>query len=190
MSKRFILVLLAIFFVWGIALAATPGFRLGPGRGQIIEMPFQSDPPKKFRMVRWVGVGQAESVLAKDSIVVWDKTIDDGVTINTTTTSGDSAVAGIIVQAALTQDTADNTAVQDIGRDNWTWLQTYGLSQVDLSSTSGVGAGAAMGTGPTAGTAALFLPSTSVSTQQGYAGFFFDTAAASATDVECFIRTE
>lgn len=196
MSRRIIFVLLAVLFIAGTAFAATSGNRLSPGRGEIVQMPYPSDPPKKFRLVRFVGTGATESELAKDSIVVWDKTIDDGVTIGTTTTSGDSSVAGVIVQACLTQDTADNTAVQDIGRDNWTWLQTYGLSQVDLSSNSAVVAGGAMGTSTTAGAATIYLsPRTetvwsTATLNEGYAGFFFDAAAASATDVECFIRTE
>lgn len=197
MSRKLLLVLLAILFVWGMAFAATPGTRTSPGRGEIIEMPYQSDPPKKFRVVRWVGTGATESELAKDSIVVWDTTIDDGVTINTTTTSGDSAVAGIIVQAALTQDTADNTAIQDIGRDNWTWLQTYGLCEVDLASTVAVVAGGAMGTSATAGAATRYLytmtPTTIGLSDRnigGYAGFFFDDAIASTTNVQCFLKVE
>lgn len=189
MSKRIILVLLAVLFIAGIAFAETPGYRLSPGRGEIIQMPFQSDPPKKFRMVRYIG-GLTASTLAADSIVVWDTVTDDGVTVNTTTQSGDSSVAGILVQAIMTQDTTSNTAVQDIGKDNWSWLQTYGLSQVDMSGTTTVLAGSAMGTSGTAGKATMFMPSTTNSLAQGNAGFFLDAAAASSTDVECFVRTD
>jgi hypothetical protein len=190
MSKRIFLVLLAVLFIGGTAFAATSGNRTSPGRGEIVQMPFQSDPPKRFRLVRWVGAGATESTLAKDSIVVWDTTLDDGITINTTTTSYDSSVAGILVTAALTQDTVDNTAVEDIGKDNWAWLQTYGLSQVDIGASQNVEAGGAMGTSTTAGGAGRFLASTSASTAEGYAGFYFDAAAAGATDVECFVRCE
>lgn len=189
MSRKFILVLLAVLFIAGTAIAATPGDRTSPGRGEISTMPYPSDPPKKFRVVRFVGTAGG-SAQAKDSIVVWDSTLDDGITINTTTTSGDSTVAGVLVTAALTQDTADNTAVQDIGKDNWAWLQTYGLSQVDTSSAVAIVAGGAMGTSTTAGAATMFLPSTTSPNVQGYAGFFFDAASAGATDVECFVKTE
>ena len=188
MFKKLIFIALAILFVWGIAFAATPGTRTSPGRGEIIEMPYQSDPPKIFRVVRYVGTAGG-SALAADSIVVWDLTLDDGITINTTTTSSDSSVAGILVTAALTQDTADNTAVQDIGKDNWAWLQTYGISQVNVDTVIDV-AGAAMGTSTTAGEAAMFAPDTAKSKENGYAGFFFDTATAGDDDVQCFIKTE
>ena len=187
MSKKILLVLLAVLFMAGTAFATDPGYRSSPGRGEIVQMPFQSDPPKRFRLVRFLGPLVTE--LAKDSIVVWDTTVDDGVTIATTTTSGDSSVAGIIVQTVLSQDTADNTAVEDIGLQNWTWLQTYGLSQVDLGSSGIATAGSAMGTSATAGGASLFVGNLLPSTQ-GYAGFFMDTAAAAGTDVECFVRTE
>lgn len=191
MSRRIILVLLAVLFIVGIAFATTPGTRTSPGRGEIVQMPYQSDPPKRFRVVRYVGTAGGDA-LAADSIVIWDLTLDDGITINTTTTSGDSAVAGILVTAALTQDTADNTAIEDIGRDNWAWLQTYGLSQVDISAAAVV-AGNAMGTSATAGAATKYGydgQATVASLKQGYAGFFFDSAAASATDVQCFIKVE
>ncbi len=188
--RKLFLVLLAVLFIAGTALAATSGNRTSPGRGEIIEMPFPSDPPKIFRLVRWVGAGATESTLAKDSIVVWDTTIDDGVTINTTTTSYDSSVAGILVTAALTQDTVDNTAIQDIGKDNWAWLQTYGLSQVYIGASQNVEAAGAMGTSTTAGGSGRFLGSTTASTAQGNAGFYFDAAAAGATDVECFVRLD
>jgi len=190
MLKRLLLVSLAILLLSGIAFAVTPGGGKSPGRGELVEMPYQSDPPKRFRVVRYLGTQDTDGI-AKDSIVVWDTTIDDGVTINTTTTSGDSTVAGILVQAILTQDVVDNTAIQDIGRDNWSWLQTYGLSQVDLSAAA-VSAGDAMGTTATAGAGGRYTATTGYgnSNQQGYAGFFFDAAAASATDVECFVKTE
>lgn len=190
MSRKIFLVLLAVLFIAGAAFAATPGNRTSPGRGEIATMPYPSDPPKIFRIVRWVGTGATESELAKDSIVVWDKTLDDGITIATTTTSGDSSVAGILVTAALTQDTTDNTAVQDIGKDNWAWLQTYGISQVDLGSAATITAGDAMGTSATARLATAYVSGSTNSAKQGYAGFYFDSAAAGATDVECFVKTE
>jgi len=190
MFKKLMFLALAILFVCGVAFAE-PGDRTSPGRGEIVQMPYKSDPPKRFRVVRWVGVGASESELAKDSIVTWDIVRDDGITISTTTVSYDSAVAGILVTAALTQDTAGNTAEQDMGRDNWAWLQTYGKSQVDLSSTLvGVEAGDAMGTSSTAGKACRYYGNTVNPRGQGYAGFFYDDAAASATDVECFVKTE
>lgn len=189
--RKLLLVLLAVLFIAGTAFAATAGNRTSPGRGEIAQMPYPSDPPKRFRLVRWVGVGASESTLAADSIVVWDTTIDDGVTINTTTTSYDSSVAGILVTAALTQDTSDNTAVQDIGKDNWAWLQTYGKSQVNLCGNSAASAaGSAMGTSTTAGEANVFVASTSNPIANGYAGFFFDVVVAGVDDAEVFVKTE
>ena len=189
MFKKLTLILLAVLFVAGIAYAEA-GSRTSPGRGEIVQMPFQSDPPKRFRLVRYLGTTDTDGIAA-DSIVVWDTTIDDGVTINTTTTSWDSSVAGILVTAILTQDTSDNTAVEDIGRDNWAWLQTYGISQVNLAATSNPGtAGAAMGTSTTAGEASVLFASTTSAAAQGYAGFLFDASTAGDDDIQVFVRTE
>lgn len=174
----------------GIAFAL-PGYRMNPGTGDILgQGKYQSDPHKIFRMVRYVPPTFAGSAtLAADSIVVWDVTEDDGVTVTTTTTSHDSTVAGIISVQALTPDVDGNTAAEDRGKRNWTWLQTYGMAQVDIDTTV-TSAGEALGTGSSAGHAAPFLPSTSAPTLNGNAGFFYDAGATDATDIECFIMLD
>ena len=187
MFKKVPIFALAILFMAGIASAATPGYRQDPGAGDILgQGKYQSDPHKIFRMVRYVGTTFGGSTLAADSIVIWNLTEDDGVTVETSTTSYDSAVAGIIVTQALTQETDANTAAEDRGLRNWTWLQTYGKSQVNVLPAIPA-AGDAMATSTTAGEAGFFLSSTTDRRAQGNAGFFYDAAAAGADDVECFI---
>lgn len=193
MIKRILYILIAIALVSGVAFAETPGFRLNPGTGDILgQGKFQSDAHKIFRMVRYDQDGLAGSTLAADSIVVWDVTNDDGVTITTSTTSYDTTVAGIIVQQAVTQEIEANTAILDRGKRNWTWLQTYGLSQVDLQGPSGtigdtITAGDAMCISTTAGEAWVFIASTSNPRLQGKAGFFYDASNYGDDDVECFL---
>jgi len=181
----------ALLMMVGLAAAATPGYRQSPGAGDILgQKKNQSDAHKIFRMVRYVQADfEGAATLAADSIVIWNLTEDDGVTVTTTTTSSDSSVAGIIVTAALTQDTEDNTAIEDRGKDNWTWLQTYGLSQVDNLLILNV-AGEAMGTSTTAGEATSHIGSVTDPRAQGVAGFFYDTSAAAQEDVECFLTLD
>ena len=189
--KRISFIVLAILLVCGVAVAASPGYRQDPGTGDILgQGKYQSDPHKIFRMVRYDQVIMGASTLAADSIVIWDLTADDGITVTTTTTSSDSAVAGITVVATLTQETDGNTAVQDRGKRNWTWMQTYGLSQVNFVATVGRVsiAGASFGTSTTAGEAAQFLPHTTKPQLQGNAGFAYDAAAAGTDDVEVFLK--
>ena len=181
--KRIIVLVLAILLVMsGVAFADV---KSNPGIGDILgQGKLQSDPHRIFRMVRWGG----GSTLSADTIVVWDVTADDGVTITTTTTSRDSTVAGIIVSSSLSPDTASTTAVQDRGKRNWTWLQTYGKSDVSVATV--VTAGNAMGTSTTAGHATTFVASTNNASVNGNAGFFFDTANIGDASVECFIRLD
>ncbi len=196
MIRKLSLIIVAVLFMAGTAFAQTPGFRADPGIGDILgQSKLQSDAHKIFRMVRYVPVTYAGSTaLAADSIVVWDVTNDDGVTVTTTTLSSDSTVAGIIVQQALTPESGNenNTAAQDRGERNWTWLQTFGLSQVDLVATvSDSVAGEAMGTSTTAGEATVHQyagPAALDPLSQGMAGFFVDAATAGANDVEVFLR--
>ncbi len=195
MKKIFCLILVALLGA-GVAYAATPGYRLSPGIGEnksSAQGGTQSAPGKTFRMVRYVpAAGTANSAtLVTESIVVYDIISDDGVTVTTTTTSYDSAVAGIIAQVALTPVTLSNTAAQDRGNRNWTWLQTHGLAQVRVQTdTSTVTAGDAMSCGDVAGEAADYVGGGTDASTQGNAGFFYDTAAAGTDDVECFVMCE
>ncbi|HEC64907.1 MAG TPA: hypothetical protein ENI23_06430 [bacterium] len=188
MRKRIFSLLLVTLLVCGVAFGQS-GISRDPGVGEILgQRGYQDEGNKIFRMVRYIQVTIGDTVLPADSIVVWDTTADDGVTVTTTTTSDDSTVAGIIVQQALTQDTNGNTAVQDRGKDNWTWLQTYGKSQVDLVGTSFVpAAGNAMGTSTTKGEADSFLGSITDPTLMGKAGFFYDADTAGDNNVEVFL---
>lgn len=193
--RKFIYIFIAVLLIGGLSLgqafAVTPGYRQDPGTGDILgQGKYQSDPHKIFRMVRYVQLTHDNaSTVDADAIMVWSLQEDDGVTITTSTTSSDSTVAGIIVTRALTQDTDGNTAAQDRGKDNWTWLQTYGLSQADVASTGGVGqfAGSKFGTSATAGLIAGFVPNTTNPELNGAAGFVYDASAASATDIEVFL---
>lgn len=190
--RKYILSLFAVLLIVGQAFAATPGFRQNPGTGDILgESKYQADAHKIFRMVRYVPpTYNGATTLSANSIVVWDVTNDDGVTVTTTTTSSDSAVAGITVTQALTPDTSGNTAAQDVGHPNWTWLQTFGYTTVSMHSTLGVidTAGSAIGTSATAGLAAGYIPSTAFPYRNGNAGFAYDAAATGATGVEVFLN--
>jgi len=182
----------------GYVFAQTPGNRTGPGDGQLISMSYQNTAPKRFRVVRYLGTGvEAEATsatIAAESIVVWDTVVDDGVTIKLTTISGDTTVAGIIVNNCLTQDTSGNTAAQDRGKDNWTFLQTYGMAEVRVDASLGGFAGGAMGTGTTLGEASGWTSTNAAgigeSHRQGNAGFFMDNGTAGDDDVEVFLKCE
>jgi len=193
----------------------TPGYRIGPGAGFRPDSgKYPQDPHKTFRLVRYVQqVGGAVSnepdnendgvndggILSEDSIVVWHTSYDDGVTITTTGISQDSRVAGIIAVRVHGQtfENRGNAASDDVGKKNWTFLQTYGKAEVRLGSILAVTEGQAMGTSNQAGRATYFVATpkilntdASASVHQGFGGFFYDAGDASATDVECFVRCD
>ena len=195
--KKILYIALAVLLMGGQfvgqAFAASPGYEQNPGTGDILgQGKYQSDAHKIFRMVRYVpATYSGATTLGADSIVIWDLAADDGVTVTTTTTSSDTAVAGIITTQALTPDTDGNTAAQDRGKGNWTWLQTYGLSQVNLvTGGSAAQLGGAFGTSATAGEANNYLPSTTNPKTQGIAGFWYDIATAGDDDVQVFLNLE
>jgi len=190
--KRFISCFVAVLLIVGtasVALAQNRGSSQNPGTGDILgQGKYQSDAHKIFRMVRFVPpTFGGSTTLAADSIVIWDTGNDDGVTITTTTLSSDSRVAGIIVTQALTPEADGNTAVQDRGKQNWTWLQTYGLSQVNVAAAGNPLVGETFGTSTTAGEASMYVPNTTNPRILGVAGFFVDAATGGDNDVEVFI---
>ena len=198
MFKRILLLTLAVLLVAGTVYAQVPGYCQGPGTGDILgQKKYQDEPHKIFRMVRYVPVTWSGSAtLSADALVIWSLTEDDGITITTSTTSGDSAVAGIMATLCLTPDVTGNTAAQDVGKDNWGWLQTYGLAQCNLAGGAGVtdhilhGAGEAIGTSAKAGEMCPFTGQSTDARSQGMAGFAFDAAAAGLDDVEVFITLD
>lgn len=188
--RKLFLALLAVLFISGTVFAATPGYRQSHGTGDVLgQGKYPSEAHKIFRMVRYVQTTHdGAATLSAESIVVWNLEEDDGVTVTTSTTSYDSAVAGIIATQALTQETDAATAAADVGKRNWTWLQTYGMAEVFTAATAVTPtAGDAMGCSTTAGEAAPFVASTSDERANGNAGFYYDAATAGDNDVECFI---
>lgn len=192
MKKIFSVIVIISMLFCGVAIAS-PAYRQSPGIGDILgQGKLPSDPHRVFRMVRYVPLASGTAGSAKlsaDSICVWDTVSDDGVTVTTTTTSYDSAVAGIIVLDILTPDegTLGNTAVNDMGKRNWGWLQTYGLSEVTVQADGVASVKSALGTGSECGKASLFVGSTTSSTVQGNAGFYYDAVTTTKTDAEVFV---
>jgi hypothetical protein len=189
--NKIVVLFVAILLMAGLAIAATPGRDISPGRGDIAGNlgRYDSDAQKTFRLVRYVPAsGSANSAtLSADSLVIWDLVSDDGVTVTTTTTSASGAVAGIIVNAALTPATLGNTAKVDEGGRNWTWLQTYGLANVTFGDDAVIAAGASFGTDNAAGLASGFIGTAAVGRP---AGFVYDAVTASASDVQVFVVCE
>ncbi len=179
MRKRLFISFLFIAFllVGGVAFAG--------GIDQLGQGGFPSDAHIIYRFVR--NAGNAE--LAADTLATWDLSEDDGVTITTSTISGDSAVAGILKKAIAAQATSGNTAAEDIGKANWGLLQTYGLSQVNNAAGFTPNAGDAFSCSTTAGEAAPYSVGGlgATANQQGMAGFYYDSATSGEDDVEVFL---
>ena len=193
--KKILIVSLLVFFIAGQAFGATPGYRQSPGVGNIPDQGGQqSDPPKTFRMVRFVQSAHQADNITPDTLVIWQTlSEDDGVTVTTSNLSQDGRIAGVVVANGLTQETNGNTVAEDVGKRNWTWLQTYGVAEVTMSTGAKGLTGARLGIGTTnLGTAGTFTPDTDNygSTQFGDGGFFMEDGSWSETDVTVFLQCQ
>lgn len=196
--KKISIFLIAILLCFsGVAFAASStALQTSPGAGDIVAKHGSNMiADKTFRIVRYmptVGAGKAGDLvsLTKDSIVIWDFTSDDGVTITTTTTSNDPAVAGIVPVAIQTPEVFGQTLTEDLMCRNWGWLQTYGRSNVNMMTLGDSVAGGALGTGSTNGQAASYIASTTSGRTNGIAGCYLDAGTAGATGVEVFLKVQ
>jgi hypothetical protein len=180
--KKIIMISLAILLCGSMAFAATP-----PGKGDIMgQANFPSDPGKIFRLVRFVPASGSinSTTLSAESIVIWDTTSADGVTVTTTTTSSDARIAGIVVNDILTPENGalGNTAVQDLGKRNWGYIQTYGYAKAMFNSLGASVVGTSFGTSATAS------QSGSDSTAGTIAGVSLETTTSGETKV--FLRVD
>lgn len=64
------------------------------------------------------------ALISADRVVVWDSASDDGISVTTTTTSGDGLVAGITIDAI--PGSSSDSATTDMGYANWGRVQTWG----------------------------------------------------------------
>lgn len=184
MKKLFVIALIALFAMTGVVLAAGP---TGPGNaGDILgQGKYQWDSHRIYRLVHVSPGNNDADGIAAGSVVVWDDVLDDGVSVETTTTSGDGRVAGILATTVVSNDTsasANTRASDDAGlAANWGWLQTYGLYE-DATASAGaiITAADSICAGETAGSVAAWH-ATKSTTNAGIFGCALDTFTASGT---------
>lgn len=192
--KKYISLMLLVGFVLmqGVGFAATEPSDTGI-RKRVVGAS-ASVPTKVFQLVRFANRG-ANAIVNSGDVVVWDTNSDDGVTVALTTTSGDGSIAGIAVSQIVSPDSGSSSAADDEGRNNWGYIQVYGPALANITA-GGAGANGAV-TKP-------FITSTDSGVITGYVegevianalatrvgGFFLDTPAATATQVEVFVATE
>lgn len=112
--------------------------------------------PKVFfvaRYARTTALATSGNMISKDRVVVYDSTSSDGVTINYSTTSNDSLVAGVAMDN-IPGSSRDTTAAQDLSYPNWGRIQTWGFySGVSWDQSTSFG-GAALAAGVKVGVSA------------------------------------
>ena len=198
MFKKILSIALIAFFMAGsVCFAAGP---TGPGYpGEILgQNKYQYEAHRVFRLVHVSPGNNDADGIAAGSVVVWDDVLDDGVSVETTTTSGDARIAGILVTTVVSNDVLGSTntkASDDAGSNaNWGWLQTYGLYiDATANAAGGVTVGDAVCAGTTAGSISRYtittVGATNATAANGILGCALDTAAASGT-ADIFIRVD
>ena len=83
--------------------------------------------------------------------------------------------------------------MQDMGKRNWGYVQTYGKANVNQGHTSasvGDGFGTTGAVPGLGGTASPVLTTLATPASYGFAGFYMDDATADEEGVEVFVRCE
>lgn len=86
----------------------------------------QGDTYRVIKLVRFASRDQDTRSLVSGDAVRYSLTSDDGVTISTSTTSGDGAIAGIVCTTIQSCDNSSTRAQDDAFRRNWGWIVVHG----------------------------------------------------------------
>lgn len=137
--KKTMSFVLALFLILGFGYFAAPSAHADV---QIDEGQLKSTAAVVFFIGRYARTGNENAPggthISADSVVIWDTTSADGVTIRTTTTSFDALVAGVTMDR-IPGSSRDNTASEDDAYNNWGRVQTWGLHQnVRFQATAGI----------------------------------------------------
>ena len=80
-----------------------------------------------LKLVRNPFSGNDSVTISSGDAVVYDSLSDDGITVTSTTTSGDNSFAGIAAMSINSSDaSASATYAEDAGRRNWGWIVVHG----------------------------------------------------------------
>jgi len=146
----------------------------------------QWQPVRIMKLVRNSDRGANSAGIDSGDVVVYDTTqfSRDGVTVRTTTTSGDGAIAGIAVTDIATSDTVSTStsAIDDAGKRNWGFIIVHGPALADCTSgTCGAVAGNVFRTSSDAGAIGTPVATSghydAQNTNARIGGFFYETPA-------------
>jgi len=138
---------------------------------------------KVYRLVRNPVVLANTGSFSSGEVVVWDTVSDDNVTVNYPSrvgiTGSSDAVAGVVVGTIPTADST-GTAVTDLGKRNWGYIQIYGKA---LASVDGTGITVGRGLRASQFDGAFVAAET---TDSGGVAFAYDTTTTG--QIEVFVR--
>ena len=191
--KKFLFSLFAIAFLIGGGVAFAE-YKEGSFANTKEEHPGPaSNPVRVYTLVRYPDLGATgtQTALTNGDVVIWDLVSDDGVTVNLIGEGGavsNDAVAGVVVGDILTPEVNGNTAVQDLGKRNWGYIQVYGLHTSTKVDASTITVGTGLTTSATARRAGTARAGGALN-GGATLGFAYDTSSASAENAEVFVRT-
>ena len=156
----------------------------------------RGEPVRTLKLVRFSATDLNTATLSSESVVIYDTTSDDGVSVSTTATSNDGAIAGVVA-TGVTIPTADSTATtkasDDAGRRNWGWIVVHGptTARVTAGGSNSHSVGDPIVTSSDRG-AITGYSGASLANVQRHAdgGFFLDAAGATDTTAEVFVMLE
>ena len=156
-----------------------------------------ADPVRVYTLVRYPDANPNTTSLSSGDVVIWDLASDDGVSVNLNSVVGlagavlsNDAVAGVAVDTIPTSEpnTGGNTAVQDIGKRNWGYIQIYGFNSACKVDSSAILAGSGLRASADPRRAAIGSISLG-SIGGGPLGFAYDANSSATSDAaEVFIR--
>ncbi len=204
-NLRFIALFLGLVFVGGVAYAGNqPDYESYQEKANATQK--KGVPVRTLKLVRNGAASPNASTISVDSVVIYDTTSDDGVTVTMTTTSLDGAIAGVVASGSnipTSDATSGTTASDDAGRRNWGWIVVHGpaTAKAIAGGTNGHSVGDSFFTSTDAGAVTTMGPLSNASAsfdgtaltarmKRRNGGFFMDAADGTSTTYDVFVTAE
>lgn len=180
--KKILFIALVLSLMFGQVCFADTQIDSGTNRGQ-----------SGANNVWFVARNTGTAAISADRVVIWDTNSQDGISVKATTTSYDTLVAGVTMDAISAVST-DATAANSAGNSNWGRVQVYGLHKNVSFDPGGTvtAAGARIASHSTSGLATLYRaasrdPAATSQVSDDYFGISLEAVVLGTRDLDIFI---
>lgn len=193
--NKFFALFLGALLLSGVAFAAQePTLSGWENKSRYAQQAGEGTQTTVLKLVRNSMAGSSVAGISSGDVVIYDTVSDDGISVRTTTTSADGAIAGIAVTSIPSSDNLSGTsAAADAGHRNFGYIIVHGKATANVTAggTNNNAVGDGFVTSTDAGKITMNdLTTAALSRRSPKGGFFYDGADTTSTSVDVQVNLE